>query len=227
MKTACFGCLLLLSTGWLSASPPGSLDTSRAKYIARMETTEAPASPHSLGSCWQDSGRMASLSTDYKAAIAGDLITIVVVQDVTTSNSGAVSTDRSFKTSSGVDSLPGRIKTGGVTNLLGLHSADTLSGKGQATSASRVTTTLAGRVVAVLSSGNLVIEAERSIAMNHERQNIVLRGVVRRGDIGPNNTVASNTIGNLELEIKGKGVISDGTRPPSFLTRLVLRVLNF
>lgn len=227
MKTALFGCLLLLSTGWLSASRRDSQNPSLAKYIARMEMTEAPASPHSPGSCWQDSGRMASLSTDYKAATTGDLITIVVVQDVTTSNSGAISTDRSFKTSSGVDSLPGRIKTGGVTNLLGLHSADTLSSKGQATSASRVTTTLAGRVVAVLSSGNLVIEAERSIVMNHERQNILLRGVVRRGDIGPNNTVASNTIGNLELEIKGKGVISDGTRPPNLLTRLVLRVLNF
>jgi flagellar L-ring protein FlgH len=232
VKTACFACLLwlgvlLLNTAWLSASRRDAQDTSLAKYIARMETTEMPAPTHSPGSCWSDSGRMASLSTDYKAAIAGDLITIVVVQDVTTSNTGAVATDRSFKTSSGIDSLPGRIKTGGVTNLLGLHSADSLSGKGQATSTSSVTTTLAGRVAAVLPSGNLVIEAERSIAMNHERQNIVLRGVVRRGDIGPNNTVASNTIGNLELEIKGKGVISDGTRRPSLWTRLVLRVLNF
>lgn len=90
-----------------------------------------------------------------------------------------------------------------------------------------MTTTLAGRVVAVLASGNLVVEAERVINMNHEKQTIVLRGVVRRGDIGPNNTVASNTIGDLELEIKGKGVISDGVRPPHPLLRAILRILNF
>jgi flagellar L-ring protein precursor FlgH len=86
---------------------------------------------------------------------------------------------------------------------------------------------LAGRVVAVLPSGNLVVQAERLINMNNEKQTIVLRGVVRRGDIGPNNTVASNTIGDLELEIKGKGVVSDGVRPPHTLLRLLLRVFNF
>ena len=55
----------------------------------------------------------------------------------------------------------------------------------------------------------------------------MLRGIVRRGDIGPNNTVASNTIGDLELEIKGKGVVSDGVRPPHPVLRAILRVLNF
>jgi flagellar L-ring protein precursor FlgH len=102
-----------------------------------------------------------------------------------------------------------------------------LSGKSQASSATSLTTTLAGRVVAVLPSGNLVVEAERIINMNHEKQTIVLRGIVRRGDIGPNNTVASNTIGDLELEIKGKGVISDGVRPPHPVLRAILRILNF
>ena len=170
---------------------------------------------------------MASLSSDYKAATVGDLITIVVVQDVKTSNTGAVSTGRSFTASSGVDSLPGKIKVGGAANLLGLHSAETLTGKGQASSTSSVTTTLAGRVVAVLPGGSLVVQAERRINMNNEKQTIVVRGVVRRGDIGPNNTVASNTIGDLELEIKGKGVVSDGVRPPHLLLRLLLRVFNF
>ena len=61
---------------------------------------------------------------------------------------------------------------------------------------------------------NKVVEAERVINMNHEKQTILLRGVVRRGDIGANNTVASDSVGDLELEIKGKGVISDGVRPP-------------
>ena len=50
---------------------------------------------------------------------------------------------------------------------------------------------------------------------------------MRRGDIGPNNTVASDSIGDLELEIKGKGVISDSVRQPNRVLRTILRLLDF
>jgi len=90
-----------------------------------------------------------------------------------------------------------------------------------------VTTNLSGRVVAVLTGGNLVVEARRTINMNNEKQTIFLRGVVRRGDIGPNNTVASDSVGDLELEIKGKGVISDGVRQPNRVIRTILHLLDF
>jgi flagellar L-ring protein precursor FlgH len=220
-------CLLLVSTTSLSASKGHAPDNNLAKYLARVQMAEAlPPAPR-LGSAWSDNGRMASLTADYKARMAGDLITILVVHDLTSSNTGDVGTDRSFKANSGIDSLPARLKTTGVANLFGLHSVETLAGKGLATSSSTLRTTLAGRVVAVLPSGNLVIEAERSIVMNNERQNIVLRGVVRPGDVSFNNTVVSNTLGNLELEIKGKGVVSDGTRPPHPILRFILRILNF
>ena len=219
-------CLLLLTTGWLNASKRDSQKDSLAKYLARVQMGQPPAPALSLGSVWVDAGRMASLSADYKAMATGDLITIVVVQGVTSSNAGAVSTARTLTSSSNIDSVP-VLGTGGAQSLLGLHSSDSLSGKSQASSATSVTTTLAGRVVAVLASGNLVVEAERVINMSHEKQTIVLRGIVRRGDIGPNNTVASNTIGDLELEIKGKGVISDGVRPPHPVLRAILRILNF
>ena len=220
-------CLLLVGTTSLSASKDHAPDNNLAKYLARIQMAEALPPAHTLGSAWSDNGRMASLTTDYKARMAGDLITILVVHDLTSSNTGDVGTDRSFKASSGVDSLPARLKTTGVANLFGLHSAETLAGKGQATSSSKLRTALSGRVVAVLPSGNLVIEAERSIVMNNERQNIVLRGVVRPGDVSSDNTVVSNTLGNLELEIKGKGVVSDGTRPPHSILRFILRILNF
>ena len=218
-------CLLLLNTTWLSArkSPENNL----AKYLAHVQMTEGRAPTPTPGSLWLDNGRMASLTADYKARTAGDLITIVVVHDLTSSNTGDVSTDRSFKANSGIDTLPGRLKTTGIANLLGLHSAETLTGKGQATSSSKLRTSLTGRVVAVLPSGNLVVEAERSVVMNNEHQDIIVRGVVRPGDISSDNAIVSNVLGNLELEIKGKGVVSDGTRPPHSILRMILRILNF
>jgi flagellar L-ring protein precursor FlgH len=226
VKTA-LCCLLLLTTAWLNASKRDSEASTLAKYLARVQTGQPAPPTLSLGSIWVDSGRMASLSADYKAMAVGDLIEIVVVQGVTSSNANTVATARTLNTSSGISSLPGKISVGRVSSLLGLNSSEALSGKGAASTATNVTTNLSGRVVAVLASGNLVVEAERTINMNNEKQTIILRGIVRRGDIGPNNTVASDSVGELELEIKGKGVVSDGVRPPRKWLRTILSFLDF
>jgi flagellar L-ring protein precursor FlgH len=220
-------CLLILTTSWLYASKRHAQDDTLAKYLARVQMGQPAPPVLSVGSIWVDSGRMASLSTDYKAMLVGDLIEIVVVQGVSATNANSVATTRTFSANSGITALPGKLKVGGVANLIGLNSAEALAGKGAASTATNVTTNLSGRVVAVLASGNLVVEAERVINMNHEKQTIVLRGVVRRGDIGPNNMVASDSVGDLELEIKGKGVISDGVRPPHPILRAILKFLDF
>jgi len=50
---------------------------------------------------------------------------------------------------------------------------------------------------------------------------------VRPADIGPDNAVLSTALSNLEVELQGKGVISDGVRQPNLLTRLMHRLLGF
>ena len=86
---------------------------------------------------------------------------------------------------------------------------------------------LTGRVVAVLPGGTLVVEAERQITMNNQHETVILRGVVRPGDLDAANTVVSNNVGDLEIEVKGKGIVSDGTRPPNPIVRWILRVVGF
>ncbi|MFY9907142.1 MAG: flagellar basal body L-ring protein FlgH [Terriglobales bacterium] len=231
MKTVLYCLLLVLATdGWLQASKRNREQDkdkdSLAKYLARLQMAQAPAPMLSLGSIWVDSGRMASLSADYKAMVVGDTIEIVVAQGLTSSNANAVNTARTLTTSGGIDSVP-VLGTGAAQSLLGLHSSEALAGKGAATTATSVTTNLAGRVVAVLATGNMVIEARRVINMNNEKQTIILRGVVRRGDIGPNNTVPSDAVGDLELEIKGKGVMSDSVRQPHKVLRFLMRLFDF
>ena len=200
---------------------------SLGQYLARMEQASPPIVAKTPGSLWLDTGRLASVASDYKAMHAGDLITIVVSQNITANNAGSVSSQRNLSASSGISALPGQLKTTGVENLFSPTSAYSLAGKGQAATTSSLTTNLAGRVVAVLPSGALVIEAERQLTMNNETQTLLLRGMVRPGDIAPNNSIASDAIANLELELKGKGVISEGNRPPNVILRAILRVLNF
>jgi len=196
-------------------------------YIQHVSAKAPEPAPTTPGSLWSDMGRLANMVTDYKAARVGDLVTIIVAQNLSATSAGNVSTNRNFSANSGISALPGHIKTSGVANLFSPNSTQVLTGKAQATSQTSLSTTLTGRVAAVLASGTLVVEAERQITMNNQHETVILRGLVRPGDLDAANTVASNNVGNLEVEVKGKGIISEGTRPPNPVVRWILRVVGF
>ena len=198
-----------------------------AHYIDRMQQQSPELIHASVGSLWTDNGLFADMNTDYKAMHVGDLITIVVAQGTTANNANSVSTARTFNASSGISGLAGHLKTSGVQEIFSPQSSATLSGKSQGSTTSTLNTTLAGRVVAVLPSRAMVVEAERQLTMNNEKQTLVVRGLVRPGDVAPDGSVASNRVANLELELKGKGVLSDGTRPPNLLVRTLLKIVGF
>lgn len=198
-----------------------------AEYIQRMLGTAPVPSAASLGSLWIDNGRLANMVADYKASRVGDLVTISISQNLSSTNTGNVATNRTFSASSGITALGGHIKTSGVASLFSPNSTQALAGKAQATSTTALSTTLTGRVAALLPSGTLVVEAERQIMMNDQRETVIVRGLVRPGDLDASNTVTSNSVGNLEVEVKGKGVISEGTRPPNPVVKWILRIVGF
>jgi len=198
-----------------------------ADYLQRVSAKASPAPASTVGSLWSDSGRLANMVADYKASRIGDLVTISVVQNLSASSTGDVSSNRSFQANSGITALPGQLKTTGVANLFSPTSSQVLTGKAQATSQTSLSTTLTGRVAAVLPSGTLVVEAERQITMNNQHETVILRGLVRPGDLDATNTVLSNHVGDLEVEVKGKGVISEGTRPPNPIVKWILRLVGF
>jgi flagellar L-ring protein precursor FlgH len=114
-----------------------------------------------------------------------------------------------------------------LQNLLNANSATTLSGKGDSSSSSSLNTLVAGRVVQVLPNGTLVVEASREIEMNNQKNMATVRGLVRPGDVAADNSVLSTQISDLQVAIKGKGAVSDFSRPPNPVVRLILRLLSF
>ncbi len=56
--------------------------------------------------------------------------------------------------------------------------------------------------------------------MNHEEQILTVEGLVRREDIGINNTVASAALAEAMFAFDGKGVVDDKQRP-SVVARLM------
>jgi flagellar L-ring protein FlgH len=201
-------------------------DQVRAEYIARFQNFAVHADEPTTGSLWTSSSRLGSFSEDYKARQLHDTITIQIAVQTTAVQSASVDQGRAFTANSAITGVAGNAPS--VTNpIFAGQSSTTLKGKGATASNTTFATSLTGQVIAVLPNGNLVVEAQRQIYMNNQHENITLRGMLRPGDIGPGNTVPSTALSNLEVEMKGKGIISDGVRPPNFITKAVLWLIGF
>ena len=200
----------------------------RQDYVERMQQQAAPTpSDAPLGSLWVTGGAMTNLQADYKASRVNDLVTIVVVQNTTAQATGNTNTQRDFNTTSGISGLAGHISTSGVSNILTGSSSSKLKGTGSVDASSTMKTNLTGQVIAVLPNGNLVVEAERLVTINNQKETMVVRGVLRPGDVGPDNSALSTSLSNLEVELKGKGVVTDATRGPNPLMRALLWIIGF
>lgn len=226
--------LALLAATAAFASPltvlkkhPKTPEQLRSEYISRLQQQYVPAGDSAtVGSLWSPQSPLGDFSADYKAHSLNDTITILVSVQTTASQSGTVDSERSLTSSSAITGVLGRTPSA-VNPLLAGNSSSVLKGQGSTASNTTFTTSLTGQVIAVLPNGSLAVQAERQIFMNNQHENVIVRGMIRPGDIGPNNTVPSSALSNLEIEMKGKGIISDGVRPPNALTRAVLWLLNF
>jgi flagellar L-ring protein FlgH len=221
------GLVVLACTAYTAAKPKNTL-RSREEYLSRVQQQQALFPQTTTpGSLWVSGGRLTDLSSDYKAVHLNDTVIITVVQQTVSEATGDTTTQRQYSANSAITNLPGKLNTGGVNPLFGANSTTGLKGQGSTSSTSKLQTSLAGQVIAVLPNGNLVVEAEREVFLNHEKETAIVRGVVRPGDVGPDNTVISTALANLEIELKGKGVVTTATRPPSLLMKLFEKILTF
>ena len=200
------------------------------RYI-REAMRNAPANTgpvSSPGSAWTPSSRLLDLGSDVRARLIDDMVTVLVAENVSADVTGVTKTSRASAAKSTIPALAGLTRaTGPWTNLANLTTNTSLDGEGTTSRQTTFTTTLAARVTQVLPNGNLVVEGAKDIQVNSERQNVIVRGVIRPADIDTTNTVRSDHMAEVEVRINGKGVVNDVARRPNFLYRLLLGVLPF
>jgi flagellar L-ring protein FlgH len=222
--------LMLLGTMHATASkkPKKTADDLRQDYLMKIAQAYIPPQPdRSPGSLWSPSAVLSDPATDYKAHTLNDTLTVLVAVQTTAAQSGSVDNSRDFSTNSAITGLLGGLSTTGTNPLFAASSSSALKGSGQTASNTTFSTSLTGQVIAVLPNGNLVIEAHRQIDMNNQHEEVIVRGVTRPGDVSSVNTVPSTSLSNLEIELKGKGIISDSVRPPNPITRAILWLFGF
>lgn len=196
-------------------------------YIDRVRAQHA-AEVSTAGSIWSPEGRLVRLGTDAKAARIHDVISIVVVESLAASTDGQVKNVRASNASSSVTALFGALKaSNSLQNLVGQNSSSGLTAQGQSTTNSSLSTTFGGEVVDVLPNGMLVVQATRQLTFSQQTQIIKLRGLVRPEDVSAQNQVLSNAMTDLELEVTGKGIVSDSTYRQNPLVRWLEKLLVF
>jgi len=195
-------------------------------------------SPPPVGSIWPGENARNSLFSDNKARHVNDIVTILIDESSSGSNSANTTTSRDTETLAGISALLGMdrymarknkdltdgddVYTAGLLPSIqvGGTSANKLTGKGATTRDSELQARITARVVEVLPNGNLNIEGKRRLAVNAEDQYIVISGTVRPDDITSDNVISSQYIADAKIVYTGKGVVNDKMRP-GWLTRIV------
>jgi len=191
--------------------------------------------PAHAGSLWKDGvTNERGMCADKTAHRVGDIVTIVVQETATLSNSLRLKTDKTSNSGAeGVASnllnqflgnLPSKIFSKqiqqklptGVTiptaPSLPVSGSNDYTGGGEIANSQTIATRAAVQVIDVLPNGNLVIEGIRQISFSKERQFASLRGVIRPYDIQPDNTVISSNVADARIDIVAEGVLTDAQK---------------
>jgi len=208
------------------APPPSALD----KYVAEAMSRNAtgPGTLSDPGSLWSPTSRLLDVTHDIKAAQRDDIVTIIVSESASAISTGTTKTARTSAAQNSITALAGLTKaTGPLANLVNLGGTTTLDGQGTTSRVTTLTTTLTARVTHVLPNGYLVVEGTKLLGINAEHQVITVRGVVRPDDLNSANSVPSDLLAELEVQVNGKGVVNDAVKRPNILYRLLLGILPF
>jgi flagellar L-ring protein precursor FlgH len=182
----------------------------------------------SPGSTYDPTGRLSDVSRDLRAANLNDFVTVVISDHSSASSSGTTSSKRKTQADASISALAGVTRAAGPwANLTGATGNTQLDGQGLTNRTSDLTTTLTARVIAVLPNGNLIVEGNKIVQINSEKQKVTIRGIVRWNDITPANQVSSDRLADLEVLIDGRGVVNDALRRPNFLYRMLMSLLPF
>ena len=187
------------------------------------------------GSLWRDGlTEERGMFADKRAKRVGDIVTIVVQETASVSNSLRTKTDKAAK--SGVTGIASNLVNQFLGNLPGklfgkevrkalpaeaviptvpnlpVNGSNDYTGGGEIKNSQTIATRCAVQVIDVLPNGNLVLEGLRQIAFSKERQFASFRGIVRPYDVQADNTVLSSNVADARVEIVSEGTLTESQR---------------
>ena len=166
-----------------------------------------------------------SLYSTVKAKSIGDFVTVLLAEEVTTSDDLKLDVTDESSTTDSFSTLLNKI----LPVKLVPTEIDDFGGKnstGNTAKVSRTTKfndTITAQVVQVLPNGNLVIQGKKTAINAGENVNILISGIIDSRFIDSQGRVKSSQISNLQFAVTGKGTIS-GSGRESPVNRLIRRL---
>jgi len=145
--------------------------------------------------------------SDQTARQVGDILTVMIYENSSASNTADTSTNTNFGVQAKVSAIGAR------TNAADVGLGDSYSGRGKIQRTGRLLAQVSATVSEVLPSGDMRIVGDQQINVNGEKTSIHLTGRVRPIDIGPSNTVISGRLADARIDYVGDGFVTDRSRP--------------
>jgi len=220
---ACLAALALAAC----AKPPRALDTTAEVSDSIYKKPQPKAAE---GSIWPGDSFNNIFFSDIKAREVGDIITVLIQEDATSTHSASTDTSKDTEIDFQTNTFFGLDTHFGMNNFLGsadpfnpgVNASTSRSNQGSGTTSrqGRLAGTLSVMVTEVYPNGNMVIAGSRMVTVNNEHQIMNLKGVVRPIDVNFDNTVASRFIANANITYTGDGIVADEQRV-GWLTRIL------
>jgi flagellar L-ring protein precursor FlgH len=184
---------------------------------SREEVSYAPTLPNEAyaetapadGAIYHASQNM-ELFPDPRAHRAGDILTIVLVENTQASKKASTKTS---KTSSAELAAPTVAGVGATLNgkpfSFGLGGERGFAGDGESTQSNRLSGDITVTVAQRLANGNLVVRGEKLLTINQGQEVVRVSGIVRPQDITTDNTVPSTRVANANIAYTGRGSLAD------------------
>lgn len=173
-----------------------------------------------------NAGGYRPLFEDYRARMAGDTITISIVERISASQKSTSSVERSGSLKGGITALPGLLPSAGSlarANVAGT-SSNTHDGKGATEATNDFQGTITAIVVDVLPNGHLLISGEKQIGLNANVDVLRFSGQIDPRNIQRGNLVDSTSVANVRLQQRSRGQGADA-QVMGMLGRIFLNVL--
>ena len=183
-------------------------------YIAMVALTfpavavraQNPAAAASVG---------ASFFADHRAYGPGDVLTVLVTEASSATESARTTTDKK-------DAFNASLTTPSKQRQWNVGTGGTFDGGGQIARTGQLLARISVTVDGMDEHGDLHVQGDQDIDLSGEHHRIHLDGVVRSDDVAPDNTVPSWRVGNAKISLIGKGILGNTQR-----RGLVGRIMHF
>jgi flagellar L-ring protein precursor FlgH len=211
-----FAAFLLVASATVACGPPhvAPFTPRNRQYKAgEYAATKVDAKPKD-GSLYSEA--FPGFLEDTRAVRIGDVVVVRIDEQANASGNATTQLSKNTKRDINVDAFLGLVPALkrahpdlDPSKLISLASEADFNGDGKTSRQGQLTGSIAVRVTQQMPNGDLFIEGTKVVMINHEEIHLYISGLVRRADIGQDNSVASSRIADAQVEFTGRGDIAD------------------